>query len=294
MAEPLTPRQHSVLEFVTERIVKNEESPTLREIAESQGLRSRGNIHRILLELERKGYLQLRNFSLEVRKSSKADELAASDLTEEELRVFDVLVRSIGRNGHAPTLRKIQDGLGDLSLRKVQNILEALARKRRVVLAPHQAHGISLAVPESNSSYPVVVQGLPCDAADFLSTKNRNAAVLQLPLPHLSSSFVEADALSVFGVVLLDNRSLDAYSKGDTLVASRSRKAKRGDIVVAEYSGRIIARHYSQYRSTATLSSRGFGKDGKSRLSSGDTTDIRAHIDEVRILGVVFAAIARL
>lgn len=294
MAEPLTRRQQNVLDYVRQSVDILGVTPTLREIAESQNLQSASNIHRILHELEKKGYLQLRSSSYEVRRTDDAEVSTGFTLTSDESRIYDALVRSIGKKGRPPTLREIRDRLGDISLRKVQYLLEALEAKNRVILRPSQANGISLVVPDSKSLFPVVVQGVPCDASNFLSSERTGAKVWSLPLPRLFPSFVEADIAGVFGVTLLDNRALEGYSAGDTLIASRSRKPKRGDIVVAKYHERVIARRYRSYRSVVTLSAHEYGAGRKLKPSSSAAADIRVESSEVEILGVVFTALARL
>lgn len=294
MPQPLTPRQKSVLDFVNEAVGVRGEMPTLDEIAKSQNLSSASNMHRILHELENKGYLQLRKSMFEIHKTKEPEASARSKLTGEELRIYDAVVSAIGRDGYAPTLREIKDELGDVSLRKVQYLLEALERKSFVALASSQANGISLVVPDGNSTYPVVIQGVPCDASDFLSGKNQSARVWDLPLARLNPYFVEADIVSIFGVALLDDRALTDYSVGDALIASRARNPKRGDIVVAEYKDRVVARHYSSDRTSVTLSSQGPGKAGRHNPLPNVAEDIHAEIYEVEILGVVFAAVTRL
>ncbi|NNG01372.1 MAG: transcriptional repressor LexA [Desulfobacteraceae bacterium] len=53
----LTPRQHSVLEFIVTYQQEHRIAPTVREIADYLGLRSPGGIHRILTVLKEKGYI---------------------------------------------------------------------------------------------------------------------------------------------------------------------------------------------------------------------------------------------
>ncbi len=53
----LTPRQQQILEFVTSTIRDRGYPPTVREIADSFGIRSPNGVHAHLRSLERKGYL---------------------------------------------------------------------------------------------------------------------------------------------------------------------------------------------------------------------------------------------
>ena len=54
----LTPKEEKVIQFITRYIAMNGHSPTLEEIGEGIGVRSRGTVHRYVKALESKGHLQ--------------------------------------------------------------------------------------------------------------------------------------------------------------------------------------------------------------------------------------------
>lgn len=57
MKQQLTPRQRKVFEFIEAFIKIRGFPPCLQEIAEGMELKSRSNIHRMVAELKKKGYL---------------------------------------------------------------------------------------------------------------------------------------------------------------------------------------------------------------------------------------------
>ena len=58
MAESLSKRQKSVLEFIRRRIIQDNLPPTIREIARQMGFSSTGTVRDYLRTLESKGYLK--------------------------------------------------------------------------------------------------------------------------------------------------------------------------------------------------------------------------------------------
>ncbi len=57
MAEPLTPRQESVLKRIGDGLRKNGYPPTFRDIGEAEGIRSTNGVRSILEALQKKGYI---------------------------------------------------------------------------------------------------------------------------------------------------------------------------------------------------------------------------------------------
>lgn len=54
----LTPKQHKLLEYVDETLAKTGVSPSFEEMKEFMGLKSKSGIHRLIFELEKKGYVR--------------------------------------------------------------------------------------------------------------------------------------------------------------------------------------------------------------------------------------------
>lgn len=54
----LTPRQLEVLEFIQSYVQQQGYAPTIREIMQGMHLGSSSNVHRHLVELEKKGYIK--------------------------------------------------------------------------------------------------------------------------------------------------------------------------------------------------------------------------------------------
>jgi len=54
----LTPKQHKLLGFIEQTIVKQQVSPSFEEMKEYMGLKSKSGIHRLIAGLEAKGYVR--------------------------------------------------------------------------------------------------------------------------------------------------------------------------------------------------------------------------------------------
>lgn len=306
MTKSLTPRQKEVLDFVTGVIRRRGEPPPLREIAGALGLESLGNIHRILKVLEKKGYVNLKRSTalVEVPAGSTGSESLPLRLTE--ARIYSCVVATVGERGAPPSVREIAEELGDISVGAVYKGLKSLEEKGLLFMSPGQAHSISLVSNDDEVLHPVVIQGVPCAVDGFLSPFPGEAWVVSLPLATLIPGFVEADASSVFGAELLDDRGVLRFSKGDYLLFMRQLAPKGGDVVAVEYKSRVIVRNYSSL----------WGKDGKKKvlLSSGQrrkndgigdpsdemtrddrdkAEDIEVEPSEVSFLGVAVSAIVR-
>ncbi|PFB04996.1 LexA repressor [Bacillus anthracis] len=56
--KPLTSRQAEILTFIQGMVIENGFPPTVREICKATGLTSSSTVHRHLMNLEEKGYIQ--------------------------------------------------------------------------------------------------------------------------------------------------------------------------------------------------------------------------------------------
>ncbi|MGB3541887.1 LexA family protein [Rubrivirga sp.] len=57
MRERLTERQNQVFEFIRDAVRRNGKPPTIKEIGQGLGMRSSNGVHKMLVVLERKGYI---------------------------------------------------------------------------------------------------------------------------------------------------------------------------------------------------------------------------------------------
>jgi SOS-response transcriptional repressor LexA len=295
MLTPLTPRQKEVLDFVNNTYDIHGKFPTVREIAEELGLKSPGNIHRILNILEDKGYINNRRSYTLIELPDHTPFGENPPISSLESKIYESVVKTIGRSGTAPNIRGICDQLGGVSIGGVHKGLKSLERKGYLTLSQSQAYGISLTMPNEPKLYPVVIQLVPCEYENFLSPLiNENAWVEPLPLEGLIPDFVEADATSIFGTMLLDNRQLVGYSFGDYLLFKRSSRPKLNDVVAVKNRGRVIVRHLVSSSTSEVRLSVVENKDKyKKNYRLNAAEDIEAKHDEVLFLGYAIAAIVR-
>ena len=293
MPTPLTSRQRDVLEYVNNIKTSRGEPPTLWEIANELGLSSESNIHRILVDLEKKGYVNLRRSTIRIGVIAREDD-EIRPLKILEAKVYEHVVKIIGSEGYSPTIREIVKGVGNVSVGGVYKTLKTLEDKGYVALTPGQDHNIELTIPKEPRLYPVVIQGIPCDAVAFLAVRDQLAHLETMPLGILIPNFVEADAVSVFGVELLDNRAIDRFFRGDCLLFNRRLKPRPTDIVAVEYENRVIARYYMPTsEGKVRLSAYGDRNCSKPHDKKDLSDEISVHRNEIKSLGVAVAAIVR-
>jgi len=189
MHEQLTKRQKKVLDFVTNIIELRGEPPPMREIAEGLGLNSSSNIHRILGDLERKGYLHLKRSTQRVLMKSSLGKPNRPALTYREGKVFDFVFKRIGESGVSPSYREIKEDLQDISLGNIYKILQSLQEKGYIGISPGQTHFISLVAPDDDAVYPIPFQIVPCYAKYFLSPSKADAWVENIQLLKIIPNF---------------------------------------------------------------------------------------------------------
>jgi SOS-response transcriptional repressor LexA len=295
MEKSLTTQQQNVLDYV-KLIIKNRgEPPKIREIAKHLGLNSPGNVHRILVELEKKGHIDLRRTTTIVELPANRDGIKGGKLTQIQAEIYDSVVSRIGSGKGAPSIRMIRHELLEqhkfekLAVRQVDDALKELERQKRIVLTPKQSHSVALITSSVSTLYPVVVDGVPCPAASFLQPIKGTARVISLPLAELMHRFV---GLGVFGVELLDNRQLQQFSKGDYILFEKNSEPDPGGIVAFEYSAKIAVRNfYSIDSNTVRLSFKSSINHDRTALNG--TEDIIAPRHEIIFLGVAVAVIMR-
>lgn len=292
MPDPLTPKQQEVLDTVRSIIRKRGESPSIREIADTLGLGSPSNIHRYLVALESKGYVDLRRTSSYVEVPAQRPGRESVRLTTLQAEVYDYVVQSISQQGYAPTVREIKDEVG-ASIGGVYKALQAIERKGLVELFRGQQYGISLINPHPEKLFSVPVQGVPCEVSALLSPVRGGAWILSLPLGSLLPWFKEADAPFVFGAELLDGRGLRGYSKGDLFLIDKRLRPRLSDIVAVEFRGRVILRHWLPHTRGKTRLSASEKGGGEQETREGEAEDIIADTIDLQVHGAAFASIKR-
>ncbi len=294
MIDGLTKRQKEVLDFVTRKIEVRGEAPTLLEIADELNLKSVSNIHRILIELEKKGYLNLRRSTLTVQLKSLGEFVSSIPLSTSEAKVYDFIYKSVGISGISPTYREIKKNLEKVSLGNINRILRSLEQKGYLEVSPFQSHGVSLSAINDTQLYSVIFQAVPCDAKDFLLPTRGKTWIESLPLSKIVPNFKKADETSIFCVVLKDERGIHNFSKGDFLFINKRKIEKIGDIVAVKYKEKVIVRYYlpssgSKIR-LSTYQSMDKTNDDESSVK---TEDIEVPKKAISFLGVAVAAIIR-
>lgn len=293
MPEPLTPRQAEVLQRVTSIIRRRGEPPSVRELADLEGLGSPSNAHRYLVELESKGYLDVRRTKSYIDLPVTTRDADSVRLTDLQARVYDFVCQAVSNWGYAPSVREINEEVG-ASVGGVYKALQAIEEKGLLKLHRDRQYGISLIDPDPGKLYPLQVQRVPCEASSFLSPIEGEARTISLPLSALLRSFKEADAPFIYGIELRDDRGLQGYSAGDLFLVDRRLTPNPGDIATVEFRDRIIIRYWHRRVSgDILLSARNEKMKGESERNKNLAEDIVLDPDDLVAYGVAVASIRR-
>ncbi|MDB5341313.1 MAG: LexA repressor [Planctomycetaceae bacterium] len=192
-------------------------------------------------------------------------------LTQRQDEIFRFLKEKILNRGYGPTVREIGAEFGIRSPNGVMCHLKALEKKGLISREAHMARAIQLAnQPISRSALPDIGR---LDGTNPIEALDRGNEADFAPLFENSDNF----AVTASGDTLIDARVAD----GDTVVLSRSKSARNGDIVLALIDdGSPVLRFYS--------------KDGNriKLQGSGKTKPIQS--DRVQIVGKAIAIIRKL
>lgn len=192
-------------------------------------------------------------------------------LTDRQSEIFDFLKDRILVRGYGPTVREIGNQFGISSPNGVMCHLKALEKKGLIIREPRMARAIQLA------NQPISRSALA--SAGRLTGKNPIEALDDGEQLDFAALFEDADnfAVTVTGDILEDWQVID----GDTVIFTRGKSARNGDIVLALVDGaspvlRVFQKAANQIRLDAS---------GKTKpLTSKD----------IQILGKAVAVIRRL
>jgi repressor LexA len=192
-------------------------------------------------------------------------------LTQRQSEIFDYLKEKILVRGYGPTVREIGNQFGIASPNGVMCHLKALEKKGLIIREPNMARAIQLANQPISRSALASVGRLtgknPLDALD-------DGAQLDFaPLFENGENF----SVTAAGDILADFHVID----GDTVVLTRSKTARNGDIVLAVVDGSLqVLRIYHKAANQISLE------------ASGKTKPITSK--DIQILGKAVAVIRKL
>lgn len=192
-------------------------------------------------------------------------------LTQRQDEIFRFLKEKILNRGYGPTVREIGAEFGIRSPNGVMCHLKALEKKGLIAREAHMARAIQLAnQPISRSALPDIGR---LDGANPIEALDRGNEADFAPLFENSDNF----AVTASGDTLIDAHVAD----GDTVVLSRSKSARNGDIVLALIDdGSPVLRFYS--------------KDGSRIKLQGSGKSKPIQSDRVQIVGKAIAIIRKL
>jgi repressor LexA len=146
-------------------------------------------------------------------------------------RVLDYVVQFIGKNGHAPTLRQIADGVGVTSLATVHEHLQTLEGKGFITRSRYNSRDIQINTPAadvfSEKVVSVPVLGYIAAGSPIEPMTDPNST-LSIP-PDFIKSNKRTFVLQVRGTSMIDAQIGD----GDFVICEETKEAKNGQIVVA-------------------------------------------------------------
>ena len=191
-------------------------------------------------------------------------------LTQRQAEIFDFLKEKILVRGYGPTVREIGNQFGIASPNGVLCHLKALEKKGLIIREPNMARAIQLAnQPISRSALPSVGRLTRTNPLDVL---DKGDQLDFAPLFENSENF----SVTATGDVLADFHVID----GDTVILTRSKTARDGDIVLALADGTLPLLRV--YRKTAN----------QIRLeASGKTKPITSK--DIQIMGKAVAVIRK-
>ena len=191
-------------------------------------------------------------------------------LTQRQAEIFDFLKDKILVRGYGPTVREIGNEFGIRSPNGVMCHLKALEKKGLIVREPNMARAIQLAnQPISRSALASVGRLTLTNPLDVLDD---GAQLDFAPLFENSENF----SVTATGDILADFHVID----GDTVVLTRSKTARDGDIVLALADGTLpVLRVYRKAANQIRLE------------ASGKTKPITSK--DIQILGKAVAVIRK-
>src|SRR5678816_4651082 len=133
-SQMLSHRQREVFEFIVEYSKRNSEAPTLDEMLQHCGLRSKGSLRPILNVLEGQGFIKRQPFKsrgIEVLRwpegSEKSQEPSTKTLlTRSERKVHSYLAHYLKLHQASPTYEEIQTHLNVASKSTVKQLIDSL------------------------------------------------------------------------------------------------------------------------------------------------------------------------
>lgn len=191
-------------------------------------------------------------------------------LTSRQSEIFDFLKEKILGRGYGPTVREIGNEFGIRSPNGVMCHLKALEKKGLIIREPNMARAIQLAnQPISRSALASVGR---LTGTNPLGVLEKGEQLDFAPLFEDSENF----AITASGDVLAGVHVAD----GDTVVLTRSKAARNGDIVLALVDGSSpVLRVYHKVANQISLE------------SSGKTKPITSK--DIQILGKAVAVIRK-
>ncbi len=193
-------------------------------------------------------------------------------LSQKEEKVLDYLIKKIGEDGYAPSVRDIARDLDIKSTSSVHAYLQGLERAGCIEQETGKRRTLRLCAPYSMGVGRIPLVGRITAGAPILAVENFEGYV-DLPWSRIKYPSEELFALKVKGESMIDAGILD----GDIVIVHKDSYAENGDIVIALIDDEATVKTF--YRENGTY-----------RLQPENRTMKPILLKELTVLGRVIAS----